>query len=89
MPSLADGGCANVETPYVFEREFCACMNTLPPVGRAVHMCEQPPHGMGWGPRANSIPPLAGVVYKREHTSATTGAGHIYEQPPVLRGRGA
>ena len=47
MPSLADGDCAHVETPYLLEQEFCACVNTLPPVGRAVHMCEQ--HPGVWG----------------------------------------
>ena len=43
MPSLADGDCAHVETPYLLEQEVCACVNTLPPVGRGMHMCEQHP----------------------------------------------
>ena len=47
MPSLTDGDWAHVETPYLLEQEFCACVNTLLPVGRAVHRCEQ--HPGVWG----------------------------------------
>ena len=49
MTSLTEGGCAHVEMSYLGEQELCACMNTLLPLGKAVHMCEQPPPPPVWG----------------------------------------
>ena len=87
MTSLTEGGCAHVEMSYLGEQELCACMNTLLPLGKAVHMCEQPPPPQyGEGPMNERHPSPIGVVPKCEHTSATKGAVYIYEQPPALRG---